>query len=268
MIKNLSPLRYPGGKKKLTPFLISLLKLNNINNPTYIEPFAGGSGVALNLLLLEYAYNIVINDADYSIYCFWKSILNKNDQFMERIKNVKVSITTWRQYKEIITNPKKYNYFDIGFATFFLNRCNRSGILNAGPIGGIKQSGKWKIDARFNKVELINRIERLSQYINRIKIYNLDAIDLLKKYFMNITGNNKKNYFLYLDPPYYFKGEKLYLNYYHHNNHVELSVFIQKEIKLNRYHKNAEQKIKELKELKELKEESERLDKVSDSENT
>lgn len=224
MLRKTSPLRYPGGKKNLTNYFAEILRLNRISNGTYIEPFVGGAGAALNLLLLEYVHDIIINDADYSIYCFWKSILDEPDAFKKRIKTVKTTINTWYRQKKIIKNAQHYDTFEVGFATFFLNRCNRSGILNAGPIGGINQEGNWKIDARFNRLDLINRIDRISSYRNRIKVYNLDAIDFLKQL-------SKKSYqkkcLIYLDPPYYIKGKKLYLNYYNHNDHVALASFIQ-----------------------------------------
>ncbi len=231
MNKNISPLRYPGGKRRLTPFLVNLLKHNHLYNLTYIEPFAGGAASALNLLFLEYVYDVVINDADYSIYCFWKSILDKNEEFKKRIQDIDISIDVWQYQKEILSNPRKYKLLDVGFAVFFLNRCNRSGIIKAGPIGGIKQSSKWKIDARFNKEVLINKIEMIYQYRNRIKVSNLDAIDLIKKYSLTINSEKNNKYFFYLDPPYYIKGKQLYLNYYNHEDHALLANYIQKKIK-------------------------------------
>jgi DNA adenine methylase len=224
MVKNISPLRYPGGKKKLTNFLAAVISLNNITQGKYIEPFAGGAGAALTLLLMEYVHNIVINDADYNIFCFWQAVINKPETFIKRIKSVKVNLSTWQRQKMILENTQKYDPFDIGFATFFLNRCNRSGILNAGPIGGLQQSGTWKIDARYCKKELIERIEKISYYRDRIKVYNLDAIDFIKLFFKT------KKCLFYLDPPYYVGGRRLYLNYYNHDDHVTLSKYIQNEV--------------------------------------
>lgn len=224
MIKSISPLRYPGGKKKLTNFLAATLRLNNISNGVYIEPFAGGAGAALNLLLMEHVHKIVINDADYNIFCFWQAVINNSETFKKRIETVRVTLNTWRRKKTILKNSPKYDPFEIGFATFFLNRCNRSGVLNAGPIGGIRQKGAWKIDARFNKRELISRIEKIADYRDRIEVYNLDAIEFLKKF------SETKNCLFYLDPPYYVEGRKLYLNYYKHNDHVSLSNYVQNEL--------------------------------------
>jgi len=226
MIKNISPLRYPGGKKLLTKFLADVIKHNQISNTIYVEPYAGGAGAALNLLLMEYVENIIINDADYNIYCFWDAVLNDTNNFVKKIKRTKIDINTWHKQKLILSQSKEKDPFEVGFAAFYLNRCNRSGILNAGPIGGFKQNGTWLIDARFNKQELISRIEKISYYSDRIKIYNLDAIELLKLF------QKRNNTLVYIDPPYYIEGKKLYLNYYEHNDHVNLSNFILNELSI------------------------------------
>jgi len=178
--------------------------------------------------VLEYVHNVVINDADYCIYCFWKSILYETDEFIRRIKKTKINIQTWLRQKSILEKKKKNKKNDIGFATFFLNRCNRSGILNAGPIGGLAQNGNWKIDARFNKHDLIKRIERIAYYKDRIEIYNLDAIELLNKFKKRIALEST---FIYMDPPYYVEGKNLYLNYYNNKDHVILSDYVQKKLK-------------------------------------
>lgn len=230
MSKNFSPLRYPGGKKCLSSFFASIIKLNGICDGVYAEPFAGGAGAALNLLLLEYVHNIVINDADYNIYCFWKTILKQTDKFNKRIKDVKVSLYTWRRQRNILADSKNHTPFEVGFATFFLNRCNMSGIINAGPIGGREQKGRWKIDARFNKEDLIKRIERIAHYSNRIKVYNKDAIDFLTKFSLE---NCDTNSLIYLDPPYYVQGKNLYLNYYQHADHLVLSEYIKNHLTAN-----------------------------------
>ena len=203
--KHYSPLRYPGGKSSLSCFLATLIKNNKIENCTYVEPYAGGAGAALTLLFLEKVDSIIINDLDKAIYSFWKAILNHTDKFVEKIQNVEISIEEWRRQKEIYRN-KRSTQLDLGFAAFYLNRTNRSGIIEGGPIGGVNQTGKWLIDARFNKADLIERIKNIASYKSRIKVSNKDGIELLKLLHTN------KNYFIYLDPPYYVKGSCLYLN--------------------------------------------------------
>lgn len=214
-----SPLRYPGGKSVLTNYLSELIKLNKLHDSTYVEPYAGGAGAALNLLYKEFVPKIIINDADPLIYAFWYSVINETEAFCKKIMNSKISINVWERKKKIIKDIKNQSLLDVGFAAFYLNRTNRSGIINGGPIGGKHQIGKWKLDARFNKKSLIDRINKIAYYKERIEISNLDAIKLMS--FLKKRKTEKKFYFL--DPPYYDKGSDLYLNYYRPNDHQELS---------------------------------------------
>lgn len=211
-----SPLRYPGGKTFLFSFFDKIIKENGLGNITYIEPFAGGAGAALALLFLEKVERIVINDLDKAIYSFWKSAIFNSEKFIRKLFSTPITIKEWRKQKLIYNNTQS-SYFDLGFATFFLNRTNISGIVNGGPIGGIQQEGKWKIDARFNKEKLAERIRQLSLYKNRISVFNRDGVDLMNEYL------NKKNVFIYLDPPYYEKGATLYLNHYKKEDHEVLA---------------------------------------------
>jgi len=211
-----SPLRYPGGKTFLFSFFDKVIKKNGLGNITYIEPFAGGAGAALALLFLEKVERIVINDLDKAIFSFWKSAIFDSENFIRKLFSTPITIKEWKKQK-LIYNNLQSSYFDLGFATFFLNRTNISGIVNGGPIGGIQQKGKWKIDARFNKDKLAERIRQLSLYKNRISVFNRDGVDLMNDYL------NKKNVFIYLDPPYYEKGATLYLNHYKKEDHEVLA---------------------------------------------
>lgn len=221
-----SPLRYPGGKGVFFPFLAAVLEKNKILGGTYLEPFAGGSGVALGLLSSGAVSRIYLNDADYHIYCFWAAILQDNERFLEKIYSVDLSIEEWQKQKGIYVKPNACSIFEIGFSTFYLNRCNRSGILNgAGPIGGYEQNGKWKLDARFNKKQLINRISAIGAYKQFISIYNLDAIEFLQNYLKE-NKNENNDILVYIDPPYVSAGSRLYLNLYHESDHKKLAEFL------------------------------------------
>lgn len=210
-----SPLRYPGGKTSLYPLIYDLLNQNKNRNVTYIEPYAGGAGAALALLMMEKVSNIIINDYDEAIYCFWKSILDNTQQFINKIKSTDVNMKEWEKQRRIYKNTE--SEFSLGFATFFLNRTNYSGVITARPIGGLEQKGQWKIDARFNKKTLIDRIERIAYFKNRIKILNEDGLKLINRF------SRRSDVFVYLDPPYYVKGGSLYLNAFEHANHLALS---------------------------------------------
>lgn len=221
MSHSASPLRYPGGKAKLTKVLQQIISKNHFQKPIYIEPFAGGAGAALNLLFSSDVEKIVLNDADFRIYYFWKSILENNKEFISLIENTEINIENWRVFRDIYLNPQAHSSLDVGFATFFLNRCNRSGILpNGGPIGGQSQTSEWKIDARFNKSSLIKRIEKIGFWREKISIENQDAITLI----YNLEEDDQPSErFYYIDPPYYKKGSRLYLNFYNHTDHEKLS---------------------------------------------
>jgi len=219
-----SPLRYPGGKAALSSTLSSIITSNGYS--IYAEPFAGGAGAALDLLFSEKVLKIFLNDFDYHIFSFWRSILEYTDMFCNKIKYIPLTVAQWKKQKKIFDNYYDYSFFEVGFATFYLNRTNRSGILNAKPIGGYKQQGKYKIDARFYRKELIERIMKISTFRERIVISNMDALCFLSKF-------NNKNYkiFFYLDPPYYKPGPKLYFNYYKPNDHILLSKYIQNKLR-------------------------------------
>ena len=220
-----SPLRYPGGKSSLFNFFEQLISYKSLKDLTYVEPYAGGAGAALALLISGRVRKIVINDLDQTIYSFWNSVIYRTEDFIEKIESTLIDINEWYKQKQIYKNTP--NEFDLGFATFFLNRTNRSGIINAGPIGGMHQQGKWKIDARFNKRELIRRVLKISSYRNSIEISNNDGIKLLDKI------KDFKNLFIYLDPPYYDKADSLYMNHYKNKNHEELAEFLNRNAELN-----------------------------------
>ena len=220
-----SPLRYPGGKAKLAKYFKKLILENNLEGGTYVEIYAGGASIALSLLIEGYVSKIIINDNDKSIYSLWHSILNHPKKFCKMIEESEFTIKNWRKQQKMQGNKKRYNMknkndlLELGFSTFFLNRTNRSGIIKAGVIGGLKQNGEWKMDARYNKEALISKIKLISKYKNKIGLYNLDAIELINK----IKNKLPKKSLIYLDPPYYNKGKELYMNYYEHKDHEEIS---------------------------------------------
>lgn len=215
---NYSPLRYPGGKNKIFPFVKLIIDKSGLTNITYVEPFAGGAGVALSLLFSGAVNHIVINDYDKCIYSVWRAILNDTNEFIKLIKDTDVTIEEWHRQKGIyLTQNNKYS-LELAFATFFLNRTNRSGILKAGPIGGFNQNGNYLIDARFNKENLIRRICDIAEKKNQISLFNKDIRSFFKSYLPKY-----ENVFLYLDPPYYKKGQELYKNFFTDKDHQEIA---------------------------------------------
>ncbi|PPT86000.1 DNA methyltransferase [Xanthomonas arboricola pv. zantedeschiae] len=213
-----SPLRYPGGKTQLSGFVIELMRANSLFCGTYVEPFAGGAGIAWKLLLEDYASEVVINDIDPSVYSFWACVLRHTDDLCERIERTEITIEEWRRQREL-QNSSRPRILDLGFSTLFLNRTNRSGILKAGVIGGLSQDGNYRLDCRFNKKDLIQKIRRIAMYRDQVKLYREDALDFLKK----LPKRTPETSLINIDPPYYKKGPELYCSFYTHDDHVRLA---------------------------------------------
>lgn len=216
-----SPLRYPGGKGKLEPFMELLIRQTGHLGGTYVEPFAGGAGIALELLEKEIVNDIVINDLDKGIYSFWRAILSETDRFINDIRNVELTIDEWNRQRQVIDNCNRYSY-ELGFATFYLNRTNRSGIIKGGVIGGTEQNGNWRMDARFNREALIERIIKIAKRKNHIHLYNKDV----NSFIQNYLPRYQHNAFVYFDPPYFGKGKQLYLNFFSYDDHVRIERMI------------------------------------------
>ena len=217
-----TPLRYPGGKGKLAAYIKQVIRANKLDDGEYVEPYAGGAGIALELLFQEYVTKVHINDLSEPIYSFWKAVLNDTDELCRLVKNTRLSVPSWDRQKRIFANPGDHSFTELGFATFFLNRTNRSGILNGGVIGGRDQTGPWKIDARYNADELIFRIESIAKMRSKIKLTRSDALALLR---FGLPKWPKKT-LIYLDPPYYEQGRELYYDYYNQEDHAALAKFI------------------------------------------
>lgn len=217
-----SPLRYPGGKAKLTPFVRNLIEVNNLGDGHYAEPYAGGASVALQLLIDDYVRRIHINDLDRSVFAFWWAVLNEPEALCRLIRNTRPSPAAWRRQRAVQSAKHSSDLLTLGFSTFFLNRTSRSGIVDsAGMIGGNNQQGEWKIGARYNAPALIARIERIASLRSRITLTNLDAIDFLAGCAASLPSRS----LTYLDPPYFVKGQRrLYANYYSVHDHEEVAL--------------------------------------------
>jgi DNA adenine methylase len=213
-----SPLRYPGGKTQLSPFVIDLARANDLYGGVYAEPFAGGAGIAWRLLLNGDMTEVWLNDIDPALFAFWDTVVHRPDSICERILRTKITMAEWRRQRTVIADPNASS-LDLAFATLFLNRTNRSGILKGGVIGGKDQLGAYKLDCRFNKDELIRKIQRIHIYREVIKVTRLDAEKCLKKWVKELPRRALIN----IDPPYYTQGRDLYLSFYNPEDHSRLA---------------------------------------------
>ncbi|MGW6055723.1 DNA adenine methylase [Streptomyces sp. NPDC055189] len=225
-MRYISPLRYPGGKARLAPYISHILARQRPHPRSYAEAFAGGAGAALRLLLDEEVESIYINDLDPGIAALWRCIFWHTDELARKVLTEEVSIDAWQCHSETYRNPEGKGDLELGFATFFLNRCNRSGILRARPIGGLEQDGKWKIDARFNREGLVERIRKLGEYAPRVTLSELDARDFIRQ-----LEPARDDVLLYVDPPYLVQGDRLYLDSLDQDDHKQLASLL-KETKL------------------------------------
>jgi DNA adenine methylase len=214
----LSPLRYPGGKSALYGRLGELIRLNTSGNGvTYVEPYAGGAGAGIGLLITGEVESIHINDLDGAVYSFWDACVSRNVEFISKMESVPVTVKEWERQKAIYSSRTHADPFDLGFATFYLNRTNRSGVLNGGPIGGLDQTGPYKIDARFNRKTLAERLRLIGLYSKRITVSNDDGTATIKHY------KSQKDTFIYADPPYFMKAGSLYMNSFTSSDHAALA---------------------------------------------
>ncbi|GHD68314.1 DNA methyltransferase [Luteimonas padinae] len=213
-----SPLRYPGGKTQLAPVVIEILRENELFYGSYIEPFAGGCGIAWKLLLDAYVSEIHINDIDPSIYAFWASVLRRTDDLCELIEKTPVTMEVWHKQKAV-QQDRRARQLELGFSTLFLNRTNRSGILKGGVIGGKMQKSAYSLDCRFNKTDLLRKIQRIAKYKAQVTLTKMDAEDFI----LNKLPKLSKKALVNIDPPYYGKGRDLYCSFYKHEDHASLA---------------------------------------------
>lgn len=214
-----TPLRYPGGKQVLAPFIAEVLRKNEMAGKTYAEPYAGGGGVAMRLLIEGIVSHVILNDKCPLLTTFWRCLLFETEPLVRKIRDTPIDMNEWRLCKHILEAQDCFSPLDVAFSFFFLNRTNFSGIIHGGVIGGKKQTGNFKLDARFPKTRLISLIEQVASFRNHIEIYNNDAVDFLHE----VVQPQGKNVFVYCDPPYYIKGKELYLNSYQHNDHEKVA---------------------------------------------
>lgn len=225
MTRTASPLRYPGGKACLFDAMKRIIEQNQLSRQTYAEPYAGGAGLALGLLFSGVVREIHINDLDPAIWSFWHSILNHTEDFIALVRDADMKVEVWRQHRETYKTKDVSNPLALGFATFYLNRTNRSGIIaQGGLIGGLAQKGDYLMDCRFNREELIERIERVAAYKDDITLHRMDALDFLKQ----SSSLLPKKTLLCVDPPYFKKGAQLYTSFYRAADHAALASVIQK----------------------------------------
>jgi DNA adenine methylase len=221
--RDLSPLRYPGGKGSLKYFLANTVNNNGLTGGVLVEPFCGGAGVSLPLLEAGIVNELHLNDANPAVAAFWNCMFFDTDAFVSLVATTPVTIEQWHRWREIMTAPDEAAVLELGFAAFFMNRCNRSGLLFGGPIGGFDQAGNYKIDCRFNRANLIERIQTISKHRDRVTVSNLDACDFLR----GLDASLCREALIFIDPPYVAQGKNLYKTFsFGEKEHERLAKFV------------------------------------------
>ena len=219
-----TPLRYPGGKRRLSSVVSWLIEQNQLTDAEYVEPYAGGAAIALALLFEGHASKIHLNDLSRPIFAFWDTVLNDADALCSRIESISVTMDEWYRQRAVYDAKETADLRDLGFATFFLNRTNRSGIISGGVIGGKEQKGTYLLDARFGKDDLVRRIAKIYQYRSQIHLYQMDALEFTQEVIPDLT----RNALVFFDPPYIERGKGLYLDNYDIDGHIRMSHSVQK----------------------------------------
>ena len=223
-LKLYSPLRYPGGKARFAPFIANVMEVNGLAGSHYLEAYAGGAGAALELLIEGHASHVHLNDADPAVHAFWSAVVNNTEELLKLVNDTPVTMDEWYRWRLLMNDPAvDASPAERGFATLFLNRTNRAGILKGGVTGGKAQEGRYKLDARYDKVMLTQRIERVAKYGSQISVYCEDALALLQRCDDFLPADSM----IYLDPPYYVKGASLYRRAYTHAEHAAIAEHLQ-----------------------------------------
>lgn len=223
-LRSVSPFRYPGGKAFLYKYLVQRLERLAPGERLYAEPFCGGAGAAVILLKLGVVSHLHLNDVDPRVYSAWRAIFEDTDRFVEAILTTAIDLDSWYAARDVVQAADKYT-FELGFSAFFLNRTSRSGIISgAGPIGGYDQRGNWKINARFNREALSERVKWLGSMRDAITLTNEDALTFLSRSGDRLPLNRT---LFFVDPPYVAAGGRLYLNAMDNGKHVALSDLLQ-----------------------------------------
>lgn len=221
----LSPLRYPGAQRRLVPYIRSAIHYNDVEPTLFIEPFAGGASVAIQLLGEGTVEQIGLADKDKLVSAFWKVVFSEPEWLIDRVQEVEPSLELWKALKTQVADGQ-LDLYQRAFACLYLNRTSFSGILHphAGPLGGYEQDSEHDIACRFSKDNIIDRIRRLGNLRNRVAfVWNKSwrgSITLIGD--MQSRGSISDDVFYYLDPPFFNKSEKLYQHSFGSSDHAQL----------------------------------------------
>lgn len=218
----LSPLRYPGSKRRLVGYIRQALELNEFRPALYVEPFIGGASVALQLMQDGWIKSAILADLDPWIASFWQTVFFDTDWLIEQVLTIQVTLGKWYKLKH--SKPKTRR--EQALTCFFLNRTSFSGILEAkaGPLGGKRQDSPYPIDCRFPRDRLVKRIKQAVAHKDKIYgVWNCSWGECMTRIRreQHLGHLPSDELFLYLDPP-FFEAERLYRYEFVSSDHTAL----------------------------------------------
>jgi DNA adenine methylase len=210
--------RYPGGKGKSKLCNEIARRLTDQAEHTglqYREPFFGGGSVGLKFLSDNPGTKkIWINDKDIGISCLWTAVIRYHDDFKSRVHGFVPSVTAFRELRSELTTistlPKQCDEIvDIGFKKLAIHQISYSGLgtKSGGPLGGVEQKSKYKIDCRWSPDYICKKVDKLHSQFKTIEVQGDGCTNLD---FSSLIEDTSCDSLLYLDPPYYVKGNDLY----------------------------------------------------------
>lgn len=223
----MSLIRYPGSKAKLVESILAampeeyVLPMFTSDNLHYVEPFFGSGAVGFEVMKrLHHRARVTIADMDIGLFCLWLSVWKHADELKERIRKYRPSVESFYELKQL--DGEFTDTVDTGFRKLALHRISVSGfgVMAGGPIGGRKQEGAYTVGCRWKPAKMLLAVERYQKLLGKFK--RLEILhSCVFKTLAGIDGDEPA--FIYLDPPYYEKGNQLYKHGFSEEQHAELA---------------------------------------------
>src|ERR1700712_2090169 len=210
--------RYPGGKHKFRAAILPLLQDEKFLTCQYREPFVGAGGIGLQMMVAGHR-TAWINDRDVGIWALWYSVKHHSNELVARIMAYTPSIEDFLPFKKyLLADPKPQSKDEIiqtAFRKLVIHQTSFSGlgVMSGGPLGGRHQQ-KCLVNSRWSPRSICRKIRDINAMLGEVDVSNTD--------FSALITDQSKRALLYLDPPYYMQGPKLYQHGFEHADHVRL----------------------------------------------
>ena len=220
--------RYPGGKAKLCGRILHhLSRLMDDSITQYRELFFGGGSVGIKYVQKkECPKQIWLNDKDVGIACLWTSVIRYPDSLKKLVLAYKPTVDSFYQLKNDLLNTTSVpdteeEVAQVGFNKLALHQITYSGLglKSGGPLGGVAQLSKYKVDCRWSPAYICKKINTVHKVFSNKEVIH----EACTSYdFEKIITDTSMKALLYLDPPYFVKGSQLYHESFTHQDHTRL----------------------------------------------